>query len=158
MSPIWTPCTICGQPASGTDHDHGCPQTRQRRVIQLAHDMASYVHHSGHPRYDGGHSEPEEQCQHLDCVAVREASTPEDPQLLGSIIRRALPVANLQLLAETLTGAQECKRTRGRPAMTRITFVTGAENFVPGHALYPESAKNVGIVIWVPRAIYQGKV
>jgi hypothetical protein len=43
------------------------------RVVQLAHDMASYVHHSGYPRYDGGHSEPEEQCAHPDCAAVRAA-------------------------------------------------------------------------------------
>ena len=25
--PIWTPCVICGQPRSATDHDGGCPVT-----------------------------------------------------------------------------------------------------------------------------------
>jgi len=25
VSPIWTPCAICGQPKSATDHDEGCP-------------------------------------------------------------------------------------------------------------------------------------
>ena len=49
------------------------------RVVQLAYDMASYVHHSGYPRYDGGHSEPEESCAHPDCAAVRAAKTPEPP-------------------------------------------------------------------------------
>jgi len=126
------------------------------RVIQLAHDMASYVHHSGYPRYDGGHSEPEENCQHVDCVAVREAMTPEDPQLLGNIIRRALPVANLQILnMECLTGAQLAAKLK--PPATRVTFLTSTDNFTPGEALYPETARNVGIVIWVPRAIYQRK-
>lgn len=46
-----------------------------KRVLELARDMASYGHHSGYPRYDGGHSEPEEQCQHPDCVAVRDAAS-----------------------------------------------------------------------------------
>jgi hypothetical protein len=125
------------------------------RVLELAYNMASYVHHSGHPRYDGGHSEPEESCQHLDCVAVREARTPEDPQLLGSTIRRALPIANLQIIGECLTGAQIAK---GKPLATRVTFLTSAENFTPGDALDPETARNIGVVIWIPRAIYQGKV
>ena len=56
--------TPASQSAIATNHD---------RVVQLAHDMASYVHHSGYPRYDGGHSEPEAQCTHPDCAAVRAA-------------------------------------------------------------------------------------
>jgi hypothetical protein len=122
------------------------------RVLQLAYDMASYVHHSGYPKYDGGHSEPEESCQHPDCVAVREARTPEDPQLLGTIVRRALPTANLQILTECLAGAQLAK---GRPPATRVTFLTGRENFTPTDAL--GEPRNIGVVIWIPRAIYEGK-
>jgi len=126
------------------------------RVLELAYNMASYVHHSGHPRYDGGHSEPEESCQHLDCVAVREARVPEDPQLLGSTIRRALPIANLQLLHECLTGAQLAAKLK--PPACRVTFLTSTDNFVPSDALDPATARNVGVVIWIPRTIYQGKV
>lgn len=25
MTPIWTPCPICGEPLAATDHDGGCP-------------------------------------------------------------------------------------------------------------------------------------
>lgn len=129
--------------------------TMNARVIQLAKDMAGYAHHSGYPRYDGGHSEPEEGCQHPDCAAVREAKAAEDPTTLGAIIRRALPVANLQLLPETLTQVQEVKAKKGQRAATRVTFLTGRENLTPGHVAYPESAPNIGIVIWVPKAIYE---
>lgn len=41
-------------------------------VYKLAYNMASYVHHSGYPVYDGGHSQPEETCQHEDCKVVRD--------------------------------------------------------------------------------------
>ena len=41
------------------------------RILTLAKDMAGYIHHSGYPVYDGGHSEPENQCQHPDCAAIR---------------------------------------------------------------------------------------
>jgi hypothetical protein len=44
---------------------------RIERVLYLAKYMAGYIHHSGYPVYDGGHSEPEELCQHEDCKAVR---------------------------------------------------------------------------------------
>ena len=43
-----------------------------KRILDLAYDMASYIHHIGYPVYDGGHSEPEEECQDPDCKAVRE--------------------------------------------------------------------------------------
>jgi len=36
------------------------------RVLRLAKDMAGYIHHSGYPRYDGGHAEPEDRCPHPD--------------------------------------------------------------------------------------------
>lgn len=41
-------------------------------VIYLAEYMAGYQHHSGYPVYDGGHSEPESECQHEECKAVRD--------------------------------------------------------------------------------------
>lgn len=125
------------------------------RVIQLAKDMAGYAHHAGYPNYDGGHSEPEAECQHPDCVAVREAQAAADPQLLGNIIRRALPVAHLQLLPECITHVQLCagKKLKGG---VRITFISDTQNLTPGEVLDPETARNVGVVIWVPRAIYQG--
>lgn len=59
--------------------------TAQQRVQRLAQDMASYVHHSGYPCYDGGHSEPEEACQHPDCMAVREAKQPCSTTLTAQI-------------------------------------------------------------------------
>lgn len=46
-------------------------ESPRQRVNRLAKDMASYIHHHGYPVYDGGHSEPEEECQHPDCLAVR---------------------------------------------------------------------------------------
>ena len=58
------------------------------RVLELAKDMAGYIHHSGYPRYDGGHSEPENACQHADCVAVREASAPVVPPSLAALLER----------------------------------------------------------------------
>ena len=42
------------------------------RVLNLAAYMSGYTHHSGYPVYDGGHTEPEETCEHEDCKAVRE--------------------------------------------------------------------------------------
>lgn len=42
------------------------------RVLELASYMAGYEHHMGYPVYDGGHSEPETECQHENCKAVRE--------------------------------------------------------------------------------------
>jgi hypothetical protein len=50
-----------------------------RRVLDLAKNMASYIHHSGYPVYDGGHKQPEEACEHPDCVAVREFEKYERP-------------------------------------------------------------------------------
>lgn len=50
---------------------HPSAPQQETRVLALARDMASYVHHSGFPKYDGGHSEPESACSHPDCVAVR---------------------------------------------------------------------------------------
>lgn len=43
------------------------------KLIQLAGDMSGYVHHSGYPVYDGGHTEPEETCKHADCAVVQKA-------------------------------------------------------------------------------------
>jgi hypothetical protein len=51
--------------------------TPSRRVTALAKDMASYIHHSGYPVYDGGHTEPESGCQHPDCVVVRHIEARE---------------------------------------------------------------------------------
>ena len=48
-----------------------CSMNMAEQIIKLARDMASYIHHSGYPVYDGGHTEPEDQCQNPDCVAVR---------------------------------------------------------------------------------------
>ena len=53
------------------------------RVKKLAEDMAGYIHHSGYPVYDGGHSEPESACQHPDCVAVREFSAALEGRKVG---------------------------------------------------------------------------
>lgn len=44
------------------------------RTLQLAEDMSGYIHHSGYPVYDGGHTEPEETCEHVDCKAVRDTA------------------------------------------------------------------------------------
>lgn len=149
---IWTPCHICGQPASATDHDNGCPN-KPARVLQLARDMAGYGHHAGYPVYDGGHTEPEESCQHPDCVAVREASTAEDPTTLGAIIRRALPTANLQILNECICLIQQ-SRQRGQ---VRVTFMAPDENIQPADVVVdPMRARNIGVVIWVPQEIYRG--
>ena len=41
-------------------------------VLSLAAYMSGYEHHSGYPVYDGGHTEPEETCEHTNCKAVRE--------------------------------------------------------------------------------------
>lgn len=144
------------------------------RVIQLAYDTASYVHHSGYPRYDGGHSEPEESCAHADCAAVREAKraavevvsetkpradhTPLNDRTLGDIIREALPVANLQILPENISNISvvKAKRKQRIATQTSITFLTGTENLTPGEIMDPERMRFVGVVIWVPREIYRG--
>jgi len=44
------------------------------RILILARDMVGYIHHFGMPNYDGGHSQPEEDCKHPDCVAAREVT------------------------------------------------------------------------------------
>lgn len=126
------------------------------RVLQLAYDMASYIHHSGYPRYDGGHSEPEAQCAHPDCAAVRAALADEDPTLLGNILRRALPHAETRLQILDVAGPDACiskitlsKKLRGA---SLLTFAT--ENVTPGEVMNPETARFVGVVVWVPRALW----
>jgi hypothetical protein len=41
-------------------------------TLDLAAYISGYLHHSGYPVYDGGHTQPEETCEHPDCKAVRE--------------------------------------------------------------------------------------
>ena len=76
---------------------------------------------------------------------------------LGDVIRLALPTAHLQLLPECITNIQLCaaKQLRGG---VRITFLSDVKNLTPGEVLNPETARNIGVIIWVPREMYDGKV
>lgn len=74
-----------------------------------------------------------------------------EDRTLGDIVRAALATAPLQILPECTAGVQACKHPRGA---SRVTFLT--ENLTPSEALYPDSARYVGVVVWVPRDIYAG--
>ncbi len=43
----------------------------KKLVFELAKNMASYAHSAGYPVFDGGHSEPENECRHPNCIAIR---------------------------------------------------------------------------------------
>lgn len=89
----------------------------------------------------------------------RAARTPLNDRTLGDIVREALPTANLQILPENISNISvvKAKRKQRIATHTSITFLTGTENLTPGEIMDPERMRFVGVVIWVPRAIYEGK-
>lgn len=68
------------------------------------------------------------------------------------MLRAGLPTAKIQFLSECITGAQVRKTPRGT---TAITFLT--QNCSPGDVLDPAQAPYVGVVVWIERAIFEGK-
>lgn len=80
----------------------------------------------------------------------------EDPTTLGTILRRAVPHDETRLQILDVAGPDACiskitlsKKLRGA---SLLTFAT--ENVTPGEVMNPETARFVGVVVWVPRALW----
>lgn len=72
------------------------------------------------------------------------------PRTLGAILREALedPDHGIQILPDVIT-----KITTRKRGGTEVSFLT--DELTPGEVLSPGSMRKVGIVVWVPRPIYE---